>query len=1201
MLHEAVVAYARAGDRLGEARALGDLATTSIDLGDRDGALGYAERARAIFQDLGDAEGQGRILRFLAIEAHKVGNVDAALDLAEQAVRQFELASATALAAETEMFAARTHRANGDVAQAVELARRAARRAPAERQPDDDLFLQLVEAEWAMRELLQADSDAAREAVLARHPALLGEVTARIAAHVELLSAAPDEKARANAAAGIAWLLAHPDGAAAGWYAEEWDTILRYAGAGDLPAGLEEQVRRLVVSQGADHRAALDNIIAMLTGEERAAVRGWYLLQLARLDMDESDRPRAQKNAGAAAELLARAGANDEAAEAYVLEGAAWRQDRSGDLRGNSDRALRALRQALRLYRRSTHPDEWAKTISNLGNVYWQYPDDRRRNLARAVARHTAALTVLTPDRHRTDWATAHANLGLVLSESVLADDPDNLERGRVHLSRALDGLDAARSRAVVLLNLSRCYRLRKSGDHEANAHLALRHAREAYDMFEGFGTPVDLADAARAVADSLSMLRTHSDAVTEAIEWYHRALAMVPPDHFPRDHAALAGNLANTLVSLAEPTDDQLGEAIALQRTAVDLYGRSNDPWEQARARYNLATTLLESQQQPDLDEVLDLHERSLAVFQVERGSREWTESATAFASTLLLRGHDQDQAQAVRLLREVTASTALAGAPHQAAHVWSLLGEVHARDGDWTAAAQALRHAVDAAESRYAAAVLAMSRVAELERLGGLPRFAAYALARAGDPKGAVALLESARARELGRLFDRDHLDLSVVDRLAPDAAAAYREASQRIAALEARQRAAPQPSREDSQQIHAALTDAYAQLRSATETVRRVPGASVGLGRAAAETVEQAVAAGCPLAYLVTTGHGSVILLAGADPSGTVEALYCSLTEQELVDTVLHAGAQHSPAVLDLIGDGFMGDLAHRLTELGHSRVVLIPTGVLGIVPLHAARYRRDGQLVHLVDEVAPSYAPSARVLLAAHGVPVAAQDELRLVAVADPVPDAAPLPWAREEVATLERIFPGPTRSMTGSAATKPALLAALPGRTHVHLACHGAYDADEPMRSSLQLARDERLTLRELFDGKRLAGVQLVVASACQSAVTDVLRAQDEATGLPAGLAYAGARTIIGTLWAVEDRSAELLVSRFYVNHLLGDPDDDGGGPMPPASALARAQQWLRDAAPADVQQFTRDLAVTPAAGGFTDPAHWAAFVVHGAA
>jgi len=140
-------------------------------------------------------------------------------------------------------------------------------------------------------------------------------------------------------------------------------------------------------------------------------------------------------------------------------------------------------------------------------------------------------------------------------------------------------------------------------------------------------------------------------------------------------------------------------------------------------------------------------------------------------------------------------------------------------------------------------------------------------------------------------------------------------------------------------------------------------------------------------------------------------------------------------------------------------------------------------------------------------------------------------------------------------------------------------------------------------------------VHLVVASACRTATTDMVRLPDEAVGLPAGLVQAGAAAVIGTRWEVNDRAAALLVSRCYAYHLLGDPER-GEPPAPPARALAAAQRWLARASADDIRRFTEEVGLrrprragnagrapgataAPTARAPTHPRHWAAFVLVG--
>ena len=53
----------------------------------------------------------------------------------------------------------------------------------------------------------------------------------------------------------------------------------------------------------------------------------------------------------------------------------------------------------------------------------------------------------------------------------------------------------------------------------------------------------------------------------------------------------------------------------------------------------------------------------------------------------------------------------------------------------------------------------------------------------------------------------------------------------------------------------------------------------------------------------------------------------------------------------------------------TKSGAEGVVLIPCGRLGLLPLHAASFRHNGEITRLIEEFDVTYAPSARVLAAA----------------------------------------------------------------------------------------------------------------------------------------------------------------------------------------------------------------------------------------
>ena len=146
---------------------------------------------------------------------------------------------------------------------------------------------------------------------------------------------------------------------------------------------------------------------------------------------------------------------------------------------------------------------------------------------------------------------------------------------------------------------------------------------------------------------------------------------------------------------------------------------------------------------------------------------------------------------------------------------------------------------------------------------------------------------------------------------------------------------------------------------------------------------------------------------------------------------------------------------------------------------------------------------------------------------------------------------------------------------------VHFACHAEYDARNPLDSSIWLAGDPLpggedprpalLTAAELLELRVEA--QLVVLSACQTGLSDIEEG-DEMAGLPRALLGAGAAALIASVWAADDISTVLLMTRFYRNLLAADP-------LAPvtfrtAVALQQAQCYLRNLTVAETAALCRE-------------------------
>jgi CHAT domain-containing protein len=240
-----------------------------------------------------------------------------------------------------------------------------------------------------------------------------------------------------------------------------------------------------------------------------------------------------------------------------------------------------------------------------------------------------------------------------------------------------------------------------------------------------------------------------------------------------------------------------------------------------------------------------------------------------------------------------------------------------------------------------------------------------------------------------------------------------------------------------------------------------------------------------------------------------------------------------------------------------------------------------------------------------------------------------PDPEPLPGTRREVEALARLF-AQADVLLGSDASEQRLeeLAKdghLKEYGYLHLATHGVIDVGEPKRSALLLARDRlpdplaqaragkrvyegRLTMADVLGDWQLEA-ELVTLSACETAL-GAEGGGDGFVGFSQALLLAGARSLVVSLWKVDDTATALLMTRFYQN-LLGQRDGLAK-PLPKAEALREAKQWLRGLTAEQIDQEAARLpkaergGVRPRAGGsaveahpYAPPYYWSAFILIG--
>ncbi len=157
-----------------------------------------------------------------------------------------------------------------------------------------------------------------------------------------------------------------------------------------------------------------------------------------------------------------------------------------------------------------------------------------------------------------------------------------------------------------------------------------------------------------------------------------------------------------------------------------------------------------------------------------------------------------------------------------------------------------------------------------------------------------------------------------------------------------------------------------------------------------------------------------------------------------------------------------------------------------------------------------------------------------------------------PEARAAAGRFERRFGASANLLHGARADADALRAALPGTRFAHLATHGYFTLgrlrsrpDDPLRpyspdqnpgllSGLVTAGGGVLTALEVAE-LDLSGMELAVLSACQTGLGKEATGEG-LLGLQRAFAVAGCRSVVSSLWSVDDAATSVLMDRFY-HHL----------------------------------------------------------------
>ncbi|MCP4123075.1 MAG: CHAT domain-containing protein [Bacteroidetes bacterium] len=231
-----------------------------------------------------------------------------------------------------------------------------------------------------------------------------------------------------------------------------------------------------------------------------------------------------------------------------------------------------------------------------------------------------------------------------------------------------------------------------------------------------------------------------------------------------------------------------------------------------------------------------------------------------------------------------------------------------------------------------------------------------------------------------------------------------------------------------------------------------------------------------------------------------------------------------------------------LKDALTELGaeDGELLIIPDDVLNLIPFATLLTGPANDFYtapYLLRQYAVSYDYSAKSLLRNYR-----QSDKRETYTAcgfAPTyvnnPDWGELNFNSKELTALTSNF-NDVRIFDREAASRPAFEAVCGECDILHISGHGSLDEKETLKNHLVFYREEGTSVSEMLTVSRIhlqdLPARLTVLSSCNSAMGD-LRSNEGLVSVSNAFSYAGSRSVMASLWLLNDKQAHIMMKSFY--------------------------------------------------------------------
>jgi tetratricopeptide (TPR) repeat protein len=332
-----------------------------------------------------------------------------------------------------------------------------------------------------------------------------------------------------------------------------------------------------------------------------------------------------------------------------------------GDRSQNLEQAIRCCETVLQICTHDTFPEQWANTQSNLGVCYRvRVYGEQVENIELAIRCYQNAMLVHTREALSQNWAGLQENLGVVHVNRIKGEQAENLEEAINYFQSALQ----IRTRDAFPVDWVRCqtnlgnaYKLRIF-DKAENLESAIHCYETALEVatLETMPEQWAMAQLNLATAYSNRIKGNRESNLNSAIRCYEAALQVYTKRAYPQNWATLQNNLGTLYGKLG-----LFEQEIHCLQASLEVCTREAFPQDWADTQYNLG---LAYSKLGLIDRALECFRLSLEVF-----------TPTAFPVDCLLSGSTLgDTAFQVRLWSEAIEGYSLAIEAVETSRTWTI-----------------------------------------------------------------------------------------------------------------------------------------------------------------------------------------------------------------------------------------------------------------------------------------------------------------------------------------------------------------------------------------------------------------------------------------------------------------------------------------------------------------------------------------------